>query len=584
MRYYCKKCKLEFDGSACPAGHPRFMYSASEPSQATVPMPPTQPAVRAPSEDPLKGLIKPLKTAMAADKLVKRGDLDQMSAAVSSYEHALSLMLAVTTSDAYDPKVKEKIEQKAAVVRKRLAELTPAPSPQPVAVGTASAPQTTVAPVAIQTPAPVVEPAAETAFAPGSPLAATQAAATQPQLVALVPPVVSAHAIAKADDASSRQRQQPDDDNQVVRVLRERLAVAEHETEKARLQLAGATQNASLAEQETRIQLAAARAEASEARQRAGAVEEKLRAELVVQRQRAEKAESAIEEMRAGVSLPMMAQRAIEETSRQAQEQLHAAEDVAREQGLKRATEVTNLAAAVADFAKVAEEAEARAQTAEKRMAAAVDRAEETIALHLESRQALETKCEAAQQENKNLRGLLNALRGTVVQEQTAARVAESAAAAATAETTAEKQAWISREAQWRVELTKTDAARRAAESAVKVMSSTRMMMPGQINWPQRIIDAVVEKEQRIVELEMQLDEAWGTIQDMVGTSAGPSDAVDNGTTPTETLGGSGEAEAGQATQVQLRTLASALRRMQRELGQERAAREKAEGDLRNYR
>ena len=109
---------------------------------------------------------------------------------------------------------------------------------------------------------------------------------------------------------------------------------------------------------------------------------------------------------------------------------------MAREQGRRRATEVTNLAAAVSDFAKVAEDAEARAQQAEKRMAAAVNRAEESISKQLESREAMESKYDTAQQENRNLRGLLNALRETVVQEQTAARVAESAAAAATAAAT----------------------------------------------------------------------------------------------------------------------------------------------------
>ena len=109
--------------------------------------------------------------------------------------------------------------------------------------------------------------------------------------------------------------------------------------------------------------------------------------------------------------------------------------------------------------------------------------------------------------------------------------------------------------------------------------------MPGQINWPQRIMDAVAEKEQRIVELEMQLDEAWGTIQDMVGRDRAVSDAVGDDTTALSaaaSAGRSGETEADQAAQVQLRTLATALRRMQRELGQERAAREKAEADLRN--
>ncbi len=551
----------------------------------------------APSGNPLKGLVEPLRAATAADKLVKGGDLGQTSAAVSSYQKALSLMVEVTSSDAYDPKVREKIEKKAAVVRKRLAELTPAASHEPVAVGQPDAPpvpdpQTTAAPVAIQTPAPVVEPAPEPVTAAEAPLAfeASARASEQPSPVTLAPPVKTAApapARAPADDTSSSQQQHLGDEKQVVHVLRERLAVAEHDAQTARMQLSGVAQTASLAEQEARIQLAAARVEASEARQQAAAAEEKLRAELVLQRQRAEKAESIVEEIRAGVSLPKMAQRAIAETSRQAQEQLRMVEDVAREQGLKRATEVTNLAAAVAEFAQVAEDAEARAEAAEQRMAAAVDRAEETISQHLESRQALEAKCDAAQQENKNLRGLLNALRGTVVQEQTAARVAESATAAATAEAASEKQALISRDAQWRTELAKIDAARRSAESTVRVMSSTRMMMPGQINWPQRIMDAVAEKEQRIVELEMQLDEAWGTIQDMVGRDQVASSAVGDETTRVSAAlspGRTGETEADQAAQVQLRTLATALRRMQRELGQERAAREKAEAELRKSR
>jgi hypothetical protein len=571
------------------------MYSAlsatPEPEPELEPPPRDRPS--APSGNPLKGLVEPLRAAMAADKLVKGGDLDQTSVAVSSYEKALGLMVEVATSDAYDPKVKAKIEQKAAVVRKRLAELAPATSPEPVAVGqpddpTEPLPETAAAPVAVQTPAPMVEPATEPTTAPEVPLMRSARASAQPPVVALAPPMKTASpalASATAGDTSSGQQQHPGDETQAVHVLRERLAVAEHDAQTARIQLSGAAQTASLAEQEARIQLAAARAEASEARQRAVGTEEKLRAELVLQRQRAEKAESTVEEMRAGVSLPEMAQRAIAETSRQAQEQLHAAEDVAREQGRKRATEVTNLAAAVAEFAQVAEDAEARAEAAEQRMAAAVGRAEETISEQLESRQALEAKCDAVQQENKNLRGLLNALRSTVVQEQTAARVAESAAAAATAEAASEKQASMSREAQWRTELAKIDAARRAAESTVKVLSSTRMMMPGQINWPQRIMDAVAEKEQRIVELEMQLDEAWGTIQDMVGRDRVVSDAVGDDTTALSaaaSAGRSGETEADQAAQVQLRTLATALRRMQRELGQERAAREKAEADLRN--
>eukprot|EP01043_Picozoa_sp_COSAG02_P019224 COSAG02_NODE_919_length_15936_cov_5.055314_14_plen_661_part_00 len=599
---WCKKCKAEFGGSACPAQHPRFMYSALRSSQPE-PEPEREPEPAsdrpsAPSGNPLKGLVEPLRTATAADKLVKGGDLGQTSAAVSSYQKALRLMVEVTSSDAYDPKVREKIEKKAAVVRKRLAELTPAASPGPVAVEQLDAPpiprpQTTAAPVAIQTLSPVVESVPEPVTAPKAPLAfeASARASAQPLPVTLAPLVKTAApapAHATADETSSSQQQQQqhpgDENNQVVHVLRERLAVAEHDAQTARMQLSGVAQTASLAEQEARIQLAAARAEASETRQQAAAAAEKLRADLVLQRQRAEKAESTVEEIRAGVSLPKMAQRAIAETSRQAQERLRTVEDVAREQGVKRATEVTNLAAAVAEFAQVAEDAEARAKAAEQRMSAAVDRAEETISQQLESRQALEAKCDAAQQENKNLRGLLNALRGTVVQEQTAARVAESAAAAATAEAASEKQASISRDAQWRTELAKIDAARRAAESTVKVMSSTRMMMPGQINWPQRIMDAVAEKEQRIVELEMQLDEAWGTIQDMVGRDKVASDAVGDETArvfAALSSGKTGETEADQAAQVQLRTLATALRRMQRELGQERAAREKAEAELR---
>ena len=593
---YCKKCKVEFDGSACPAKHPKFMYSAS--AKAPEPEPEPEPASyrqptavaaapparepNAPSEDLLKAFVKPLKAAMAADKLVKRGDSDQIPAAVSSYEKALNLMVAITTSDDYDRKDREKIEQKVAVVRKRLAKLVPGLPSAPFAVDTGTTlGESTAFSVAAPTPAPLIEPPPEPATTPES---SPAPAPVQPPPSPLAPPVPApdpAHPEWTADDSLLRQHQHLGDETQTVRVLRERLAVAEHEAEKAQMQLAGAAQNASLAEQEARIQLAATRAEASEARQKAIAAEEKLRAELLVQRQRAEKAEDTIEEMRAGIALPEMAQHAIEETSRQAQEQLHAAEDVAREQGRRRATEVTNLAAAVSDFAKLAEDAEARAQQAEKRMAAAVNRAEESISKQLESREAMESKYDTAQQENRNLRGLLNALRETVVQEQAAARVAESTAAAATAEMASEKQAWVSREAQWRTDLNKMDAARRAAESTVKVLSSTRMMMPGQINWPQRIIDAVVEKEQRIVELEMQLDEAWGTIQDMVARSDRVTNTVDEEVTSVSAARSS-ETDTDHAAQVQLRTLASALRRMQRELGQERAAREKAEADLRN--
>ena len=83
----------------------------------------------------------------------------------------------------------------------------------------------------------------------------------------------------------------------------------------------------------------------------------------------------------------------------------------------------------------------------------------------------------------------------------------------------------------------------------------------------------------------MQLDEAWGTIQDMVGRDKVASDAAGDETTPLPAAVSASktrETEGEQAAQVQLRTLATALRRMQRELGQERAAREKAEADLRN--
>ena len=644
---YCKKCKVDFSGTACPAQHPRFMYTstttsaqpqpeqaaaaaAAEPAPAAAAVavaaaPPPPKATAAGSKDPLKGLVKPLKAAMAADKLVKRGDLEQVSTAVSSYQVALTLMEEVTASeDRYNAKVREKIEQKALVVRKRLAELAPGslpvaaaiPSPAPAPLSTPAPPAPEPEPALVlappppeaSAPAPTPPPALPPVPAPPLSMATTTTTTTTTtpappvQMPASVPAPANAAALPRQSRASGG-------DDQAARVLRERLAVAEHDAEKARMQVAGAVQTASLAEKEFRIQLAADRAEASENRQKASAVEEKLRAELAAQRQRTEQVESAIKEMRAGVSLPEMAQQAIEEAARQAQEQLHAAEDLSREQGRKRATEVTNLAAAVADFAKVAEEAEVRAQTAESRAAAAVERAEEMISQQLESHEALEVKCDAALQENKNLRGLLHALRETVVQEQTTARVAQTTAAAAAAETEAGKQAWVSREAQWRAELAKMDAARRAAESTVATLSSTRMMMPGQINWPQRIFDAVTEKEQRIVELEMQLDEAWGTIQDLqdmqqqqpqpqqhlTSTSSAAAKSVNGSGAAVVREGGLGETGSGnetilqpaleeQAAQAQLRTLAGALRRMQRELGQERAAREQAEAEIERMR
>ena len=584
MSKYCKKCKVAFSGASCPAGHPKFMYSSREPGAAAPapepePEPETEPeqspaslsppASAAPVGDPLKGLVGPLKAAAAADKLVKRGDLDQVMTAVGMYQEALGCMEQVIASEArYNAKVRDKIAQKATVVRKRLAELAPAAAP-PV-VQEAEPPVRSVPPPA-DTPPAVLPPAPAPAPAPIL-LPVPAPLAPAPALVASARP----EPVRPAGDMA---RVLSED----TRALRERLAIAEHDAEKARLELRGAGMTASLAEQEVRIQLTAARAEADENLQKTSAAEAGLKAELDEQKQRAERAESTIREMRAGVSLPVMAQQAIEDVQIQTQEQLHAAEDVSREQGRKRATELTELAATVADMAKVAGDAEARAEEAERWASAAVQRAEEMIDRDLEERDALEHKCEAAQQESKNLRGLLHALRSTVVQEQTRARVAESAAATAAGDRETSQQALTAREAQWRAELGKIDAARRAAESTVVTLSSTRMMMPGQINWPQQIFDAVSSKEERIVELEMQMQEMCQTSTsfarpagDGVSAKSGPEEAV------AVAAGDPAPAaqEESQETQEQLRTLAKALRKMQRDLGQERAAREQADAEL----
>ena len=351
------------------------------------------------------------------------------------------------------------------------------------------------------------------------------------------------------------------------------------------------------------LELANLQAALSAAQQEA----QELRAGVEQQRRRAEHAEAAVKEMRAGISLPVAAKRAVQDALRtrclagcpaagppaplasaagacselianaalpagETQVQLSAAEEVSREQGRKRAAEVTELATTVRDMAQVVANAEAHAQAAESRAAAAVERAEATITAHLDEREQLERECAAAQEDVSNLRALLGALRESARQEQSKATKAESDARRAVAEMETTKQTWAAREEDWRKELLKMDTSRRAAESAVSALASTRMMMPGQINWPQKIFDAVAEKEERIVELEHQLEEAWATVQSL------SDDAADR---PIPILGlddGPQETSAKEQEQAeQLRTLAKALRGMQRELGQERAARAQAE-------
>ena len=348
------------------------------------------------------------------------------------------------------------------------------------------------------------------------------------------------------------------------------------------------------------LELANLQAALSAAQQEA----QELRAGVEQQRRRAEHAEAAVKEMRAGISLPVAAKRAVQDALRtrclagcpaagppaplasaagagselsanaalpagETQVQLSAAEEVSREQGRKRAAEVTELATTVRDMAQVVANAEAHAQAAESRAAAAVERAEATITAHLDEREQLERECAAAQEDVSNLRALLGALRESARQEQSKATKAESDARRAVAEMETTKQTWAAREEEWRKELLKMDTSRRAAESAVSALASTRMMMPGQINWPQKIFDAVAEKEERIVELEHQLEEAWATVQSLSDDAADrpiPIVGLDDGQTSKE-----------QEQAEQLQTLAKALRGMQRELGQERAARAQAE-------
>ena len=80
--------------------------------------------------EPLKALVPFLKSAAAADRLVKRGDTTKIPEAIENYQQALTCIQQVLDDPTKNAKAKGKLEEKKRMVQERLAAL-PVPEKQP---------------------------------------------------------------------------------------------------------------------------------------------------------------------------------------------------------------------------------------------------------------------------------------------------------------------------------------------------------------------------------------------------------------------------------------------------------------------